>query len=113
MVLSRLRRSLILAFENMKDLLESDVERLLNDLYIAAEGAGLRKEDLRKAKQVAPMLREIEHAARHSSRRSPFVLVDAAAGNPTSGCLLPGLCSNRWEWPQASSASSTIPGECH
>jgi precorrin-6B methylase 2 len=65
----------------------SDVERWLDLLYIAADGAGLRKEDYRKAKEVAAMLDEIARAAGRISRRSPLVLVDAAAGKAYVGLL--------------------------
>jgi predicted RNA methylase len=65
----------------------SDVERWLDLLYIAADGAGLRKEDYRKAKEVAAMLDEIARAAGRVSRRSPLVLVDAAAGKAYVGLL--------------------------
>jgi hypothetical protein len=65
----------------------SDVERWLDQLYIAADGAGLRDEDRRKAREVVAMLEEIERAAARMSRRSPLVLVDAAAGKSYVGLL--------------------------
>ena len=65
----------------------AEVERWLDVLYIAAEGAGLRDEDRRKAREVAAMLREIAQVARLVSRRSPLVLVDAAAGKSYVGLL--------------------------
>jgi Methyltransferase domain len=65
----------------------SDVEHWLDLLYIAADGAGLRTEDHRKAKEVAAMLDEIARAAGRISRRSPLVLVDAAAGKAYVGLL--------------------------
>ena len=65
----------------------TDVEAWLDRLYIAAEGAGLRDEDKRKAQEVAAMLDEIERAASRLSRRSPIVLVDAAAGKSYVGLL--------------------------
>ena len=71
----------------MKNSLEASVESLLNDLYIATEGAGLREEDVRKAKQVAAMLIEIERAVRLHSRRSRFLMVDAAAGKSYIGLI--------------------------
>src|SRR5512135_1706837 len=64
-----------------------DVEELLERLYIAAEGAGLRKEDKRKAYEVAAMLEEIELATSRFSRRSDLLLVDAAAGKSYVGLL--------------------------
>jgi Methyltransferase domain len=65
----------------------SDVERWLDLLYIAAEGARLRTEDLRKAQEVTAMLDEVARAAALCSRRSPVVLVDAAAGKSYVGLL--------------------------
>jgi hypothetical protein len=65
----------------------SDVERWLDRLYIAAEGAGLRDEDRRKAREVAAMLEEIERASARMSHRSALVLVDAAAGKSYVGLL--------------------------
>jgi len=65
----------------------TEVEQWLDRLYIAAEGAGLRREDRRKAIEVASMLEEIERAIHRFSRRSPLVLVDAAAGKSYVGLL--------------------------
>lgn len=65
----------------------ADVEYWLNRLYIAAEGAGLRSEDKRKAREVAAMLEEVERAVSSFSRRSPILLVDAAAGKSYVGLL--------------------------
>jgi hypothetical protein len=65
----------------------TDVETWLDRLYIAAEGAGLRDEDRRKAREVAALLDEIERAAGRLPRRSPVVLVDAAAGKSYVGLL--------------------------
>jgi hypothetical protein len=79
----------------MKNPLQSSVEQLLDELYIAAEGAGLRQEDFRKAKQVASMLVEVEHAVRHCSSRSPFLMVDAAAGKSYLGLLAARLVFER------------------
>ena len=64
-----------------------EVERWLDLLYIAAQGAGLRREDRRKAVEVEAMLGEIERALRRQARRSPIVLVDAAAGKAYLGLL--------------------------
>jgi hypothetical protein len=77
----------------------ADVERWLDLLYIAAEGAGLRKEDYRKAQEVAAMLDEIERAAGRFSRRSPLVLVDAAAGKSYVGLLAARLVFEPAEIP--------------
>jgi hypothetical protein len=71
----------------MSDRRLADVERWLDLLYIAADGAGLRKEDYRKAEEVSAMLDEIERAVGRFSRRSPLVLVDAAAGKSYVGLL--------------------------
>ena len=65
----------------------AEVEELLDRLYIAAEGAGLRREERRKACEVAAMLEEVERAAARFSRRSPLLLVDAAAGKSYVGLL--------------------------
>jgi hypothetical protein len=65
----------------------AEVEHWLDRLYIAEEGAGLRLEDRRKAREVASMLEEIERAVGRFSRRSPLVLVDAAAGKSYVGLL--------------------------
>jgi hypothetical protein len=65
----------------------ADVEDLLNRLYIAAEGAGLRQEERRKALEVAAMLEEVARAASRLSRRLPLLLVDAAAGKSYVGLL--------------------------
>jgi len=66
---------------------QQGIELWLKRLYIAAEGAGLRVEDRRKALEVAAMLREIERGIDRFSRRSSLVLVDAAAGKSYVGLL--------------------------
>jgi hypothetical protein len=65
----------------------SEVEHWLDLLYVAAEGAGLRQADRRKAHEVAAMLVEIEHAIHRFSSRSQLNLVDAAAGKAYLGLL--------------------------
>jgi hypothetical protein len=65
----------------------SDVERWLDLLYIAVEGAGLRQEDRRKAHEVAALLDEVARQVVRRSRRDPVVLVDAAAGKSYVGLL--------------------------
>jgi hypothetical protein len=65
----------------------AEVERWLDDLYIAAEGAGLRDEDRRKAVEVAAMLDEIRLALGRTGRARPVTLVDAAAGKAYVGLL--------------------------
>ena len=54
-------------------------------LYIAAAGATLRREDRRKAVEVAALLGEIRRAARGG--RGELMLVDAAAGKAYVGLL--------------------------
>jgi hypothetical protein len=65
----------------------SEVERWLDRLFVAAEGAGLREEDKLKACEVAAVLEEVERAADRFSKRAPLVLVDAAAGKSYVGLL--------------------------
>jgi hypothetical protein len=67
--------------------LASEAACWLDRLYVAAEGAGLRDEDRRKALEVAAMLAEIERAVLHTSGKSPLLLVDAAAGKSYVGLL--------------------------
>jgi hypothetical protein len=73
----------------------SEIEEWLNRIYIAADGAGLRLEDRRKAVEVAAMLEEIERAVDSFSRRSPLLLVDAAAGKSYVGLLAAKLFLDR------------------
>jgi hypothetical protein len=77
----------------------AEVERWLDLLYIAAENASLRKEDRRKAIEVAAMLDEIERAVRRFSTRSHLVLVDAAAGKSYVGLLAAKLIFDPMERP--------------
>lgn len=71
----------------MVEILVSEVERWLDRLYVAAQGAGLRNEDRRKALEVAAMLTEVGRAVRRFSSRSPLILIDAAAGKSYLGLL--------------------------
>jgi hypothetical protein len=64
-----------------------DVELWLDRLYIAADGAGLRNEDKKKAREVAAILSEVEREAGRLSKKSPLILVDAAAGKSYVGLL--------------------------
>ena len=73
----------------------TEVEEWLNRLYIAAEGAGLRREDRRKAVEVAALLEEIERGVARFSRSAPLVLVDAAAGKSYVGLLSAKLVLDR------------------
>lgn len=65
----------------------SEIEQWLDRLYIAADGAGLRVEDRKKAFEVSSMLEEIERLIVRISRQSQLVLVDAAAGKSYIGLL--------------------------
>ncbi len=65
----------------------ADVEQWLNVAYIAAEGAGLREADRRKAREVAALLDEVARAVDRRARHAPLVLVDAAAGKSYVGLL--------------------------
>jgi hypothetical protein len=71
----------------MTTALAADVRGWLDSLYIAAEGAQLRAEDIRKADEVAAMLEEIARAVGRHPRRSRLVLLDAAAGKSYVGLL--------------------------
>jgi hypothetical protein len=64
-----------------------EIEHWLDRLYVAAEGAGLRTEDKKKAREVSAMLAEIERAAGRLSKQAALVLVDAAAGKSYVGLL--------------------------
>ena len=64
------------------------VEQSLGELYVAAEGAGLRDEHRKKAAEIAPLLEEIRRAVvTTQARRRGIVLVDAAAGLAYVGLL--------------------------
>jgi hypothetical protein len=65
----------------------TSVEGWLEDLYVGAEGATLRKEDRRKACQVSAMLEEVARAIGWLGCREPVLLVDAAAGKSYVGVL--------------------------
>lgn len=72
-----------------------DVERWLEAIYVAAEGASLREEDRRKAVEVAAILGEVARASRRMARGRPFHLVDAAAGKAYVGLLAAKLVLER------------------
>jgi hypothetical protein len=63
------------------------VETWLDRLYVAAEGATLREEDRRKAREVAALLDEVARAVDRVSQHTPITLVDAAAGKTYVGLL--------------------------
>ncbi len=71
----------------MTSVAAADVGRWLDLLYIAAEGAGLRDEDRRKAREVSALLEEVAREVRRRARHSPMLLVDAAAGKSYVGLL--------------------------
>jgi hypothetical protein len=63
----------------------------LHRLYIAAPGAGLRREDRKKAAELAGLLDEIERVVGPRRGGRPFALVDAAAGKAYVGLLVAEL----------------------
>jgi hypothetical protein len=65
----------------------SVVEGWQDRLYVAAEGASLRREDRRKALEVQALLEEVERTLRKSSQHQPITLLDAAAGKSYLGLL--------------------------
>ena len=64
---------------------EADVGAALDRLYIDAPGATLRKEDLKKAREMAAFLVEVARA--RPRRAGEVVVVDAAAGKGYVGVL--------------------------
>jgi hypothetical protein len=62
------------------------VEEALHRIYIAADDTGLRKEDRKKAVEIAALLGEVETAIAGVKRR-PVRIVDAAAGKAYVGLL--------------------------
>jgi hypothetical protein len=56
-------------------------------LYVAAPGATLRRDDRRKAVEVAAMLEEVSRQVAHAAAGQPFVLLDAASGKGYVGLL--------------------------
>lgn len=63
------------------------VATLLRDGFVGAEGAGLRDEERTKTEELVAMLDELSRAIARVSRRTPLVLVDAAAGKGYVGLL--------------------------
>jgi hypothetical protein len=61
------------------------VELLLKKLYIAAEGAGLPKEERLKAKQVASLLAEIDRRRGACRAARPWCWSMRRPENPMSG----------------------------
>lgn len=59
----------------------ADVETKLQSMFIDAEGTGLRREDLKKAVEVAALLNELDRLGREGA------LVDVAAGKAYLGLL--------------------------
>src|SRR5688572_6859553 len=64
---------------------ESQIGDWLRDVYIAAEGAALRREDRKKAVELAALLPEIARALPRG--RGAATVVDAAAGKAYVGLL--------------------------
>lgn len=67
------------------------VERCLHAIYVGVDEAELRREDRRKAVQIAAFLEEVRRAVAKISGRHPMVLVDAAAGKAYLGLLVAKL----------------------
>jgi hypothetical protein len=65
----------------------SDIEQALHRLYIAAPGTSLRKEDRKKAAELASMLTEIDRIVSAAGAGRPLQMVDAAAGKAYVGLL--------------------------
>ena len=65
----------------------ADVEAWLERLWIAAEGASLRREERRKAELLRGLLDEVAQACARVARSRDLVLVDAAAGKAYAGLL--------------------------
>jgi hypothetical protein len=65
----------------------SDIEAALHRLYIAVPQATLRKEDRKKAAELAGILMEIDRIVKATRAKRPFRLVDAAAGKAYVGLL--------------------------
>jgi hypothetical protein len=64
----------------------SAVLEALHRLYVGATDASLRKEDRKKAAEIAGILAEVERLVASNSNR-PITLVDAAAGKAYVGLL--------------------------
>jgi len=65
----------------------SDIEEMLHRLYIAAPGASLRREDRKKAAELAGILTEIDRIVGTAGCDRPLQIVDAAAGKAYVGLL--------------------------
>lgn len=70
---------------------QARVESVLHSVYVACEDAALRREDRKKAVEVASMLREIARVTARLSNRTVLDLVDAASGNGYVGLLAASL----------------------
>jgi len=81
-----LRRRKVVFRSLMSAPLLSDVEEVLHRLWIGAEGAGLRNEDKKKARELSALLEEMQRLLPASRRRS-VTLVDAAAGKSYVGLV--------------------------
>ena len=65
----------------------ADIEEALHRLYIAAPQASLRKEERKKAAELAGMLDAIDKLVKTTASGRPLRLVDAAAGKAYVGLL--------------------------
>lgn len=63
------------------------IERWLDRLYLAVEGATLRREERKKASELAGLLAEVARAVAGTARARPVLMVDAAAGKGYVGLL--------------------------
>lgn len=63
------------------------VEAALHRIYIGADGSSLRKEDLKKSREVVAFLHEIDGCLGKARRNHLLTLVDAAAGKAYVGLL--------------------------
>ncbi len=77
----------------------AQIEGWLDRLYIAAEGAGLREEDQRKAAEVAALLGEIARIVRSTGKARDLTMVDAASGKSYVGLLAAKLVLEPTERP--------------
>jgi hypothetical protein len=64
-----------------------EVEATLHRIYIRADGTSLRKEDLKKSREILAFLREIDACLGKGTKGRPLTVVDAAAGKAYVGLL--------------------------
>jgi hypothetical protein len=75
-------------------------------LYVAVPGAHLRREDRRKAVEVAAMLDEVARQLGRAAASAPFVLLDAAAGKGYVGLLAAKLVLEKAFYAEPSEGSA-------